>query len=162
MSVHVTNVYAVIEAGPGVTLAYVTVKYAFVGQLAMSMKIDMPETATGGAPDSVHVPLYQEMCPAPAAIVGVVQPAGISNFTCEPAPKSALAVKVKTKVALLAPYVTVVGATAIRPSPSVAGVPRGLAEAITTATVNTKLTTSKTANKRVSDFRVNIGILLAI
>ena len=123
------------------------------------MRIDILAMATGGVPLSVHVPLFHETCPAPAAVVGVVHPAGISIFTCAPAPKSALAVKVKVKLPALSPYVILVGDTAIKPSPSIAGVPRGAAEANTTVTVSAKPTTSKIANKRDIDFKVNISNL---
>jgi hypothetical protein len=52
-------------------------------QLAISMKMSMPVTATGGLPLRIQVPLDQEMaCPGSA---GAVQPVGTVISTCEPA-----------------------------------------------------------------------------
>src|SRR5512139_3525186 len=97
-------------------------KYCPAVQLAISMKMVEPVIPNGGDPESVAVPLATVTCPAPAAVVGGVQPAGIVSATWEPGPKSPMsAVKVNVSVLPELPYVTLVGLTDILPSPSAAG-----------------------------------------
>src|SRR5512138_3884673 len=86
------------------------------------MRMVEPVIPNGGDPESVAVPLATVICPAPAPVVGGVQPAGIVSATWEPGPKSPMfAVKVNVSLLLGLPYVALVGLTDILPSPSAAG-----------------------------------------